>query len=166
MDRFTRKLQKKHIWLMGTTLDILEHSLAGVSQNVAQTATDGPDGWSIVEVVCHLRDFDEFFYGRAVMMLEQDHPALPAYDQDALAIERDYAHQNLGEALAALRQSRERFIQFFRDLTDEQWERNAIHPEHGEWTMTDAVMQVGLHTVDHIEQVTRILCERETQEAG
>jgi len=48
-------------------------------------------------------------------------------------------------------------IAFFASLTPEQWARDGVHPEREGFTMTDAVMQVGLHDLDHLEQITRIL---------
>ncbi len=151
------QVRKRHIWLMKTTCDILENVLQDVTQEQATTLRDGPDGWTVVEVVCHLRDFDGFFHHRAIMMLEQDHPTLPGYDHEALAIERNYNSEQLSEALAALKSSRQRFIDLFKSLSAEQWERTGIHPEREYFNMTEAVMQVGLHDVTHIEQITRIL---------
>jgi hypothetical protein len=149
--------RKRHIWLMKTTCKILDNVLQEVTQEQATTLRDGPDGWSVVEVVCHLRDFDGFFHHRAIMMLEQDQPTLPGYDHEALAVEGNYNSEQLTEALAALKSSRQRFIDFFKSLTEEQWERTAIHPEREYFNMTEAVIQVGLHDVTHIEQITRIL---------
>ena len=158
-------VRKSHIHLMKKTCDILGHILHDVSQSAATTYRDcsdpdGREGWTVVEVVCHLRDFDGFFYHRAQMMLAQDTPALPAYDHEALAIEGNYNAQSLVEAYNALRESRQKFVAFFADLSDEQWERAGIHPETGHFTMTNAVMQVGLHDTSHIEQITRILREK------
>ncbi len=155
-------VRKRHIALMRTTVAILGNVLEPVTQERATTlrdANDGAKGWTVLEVVCHLRDFDGFFYDRTVMMLEQEHPQLPSYDHEALAIERNYNGQQLRDAYEDLRQSRQRFVAFFQALTDAQWERAGIHPERGHFTMTDAVMQVGLHDATHLEQITRILTQ-------
>ncbi len=153
-------VRKRHIFLMEKTLQILENVLKNVTQEEAMTLRDGENGWTILEVVCHLRDFDGFFRGRAEMMLMQDYPELPAYDHESLAIAMKYNEQDLREALAQLSESRERFIEFFNGLTDEQWEKAGIHPERGHFTMTDAVMQVTTHDANHLEQITRILIGR------
>ncbi len=153
-------LRQWHISLMKTTLDILGNVLAPVSQVVATTLLDdrdGPKGWTVVEVVCHLRDFDGFFQQRAQLMLEQASPQLPAVAQEALAVERDYISQDVHLAYDELIESRRQFIEFFTRLTPEQWERAGTHPTRGHFTMTNAVVQVSFHDAMHIEQITRIL---------
>ena len=154
-----QQVRERHIGAMRKSCDILAHILQGVTDEQARALRDGPDGWSIIEIVCHLRDFDEFFYSRAQMMQTQTQPQLPAYDHEALAIERGYQAEDLAEALAALKTSRARFIAFFADLTPEQWARDGVHPERDSFTMTDAAMQVGLHDLDHLEQITRVLAQ-------
>jgi hypothetical protein len=150
-------VQKRHIRLMRLTRDTLGHLLAGVSQEKATTLRDGPAGWTVLEVVCHLRDFDCFFLERALMMLKGDYPLLPAYDHERIAIDSGYNEQNLQQAYGDLRDSRERFAQFFEGLTEGQWAMAGVHPEAGHWTMLDSLMQVGLHDATHHEQITRIL---------
>ena len=153
-------IRQRHIRLMKTTLDILGNVLAPVSQAVATSLRDGhdgPKGWTVIEVVCHLRDFDSFFQHRAELMLKLENPTLPAYDHEALAVERNYSSQDVHQAYTVLVESRRQLVEFFEGLTPEQWARAGIHPERGHFTMTDAVMQVGIHDCGHIEQITRIL---------
>lgn len=151
------QVRQRQIAAMRLTGEILGHVLRTVSPEDARTLRDGADGWSLIEILCHLRDFDEIFHRRALMMLRQDHPQLPAYDHEAMAIERDYQAQSLEAAIAALSASRARFAQFFEDLTPEQWARGGLHPERDSFTMTDALMQVSAHDLDHLEQITRVL---------
>ncbi len=158
-------VRKRAIWQMETTCEILAHILKNISEAQAHDLHDGPEGWSIIEIVCHLRDFDIIFYDRAKMMLEQNHPQLPGFDHEAMAIERKYQSEELAYVFYDLKKSRARFVEFFKSLTDEQWERDGVHPERESFTMTDAVMQVGLHDITHIEQITRIL-EGEIPESG
>jgi len=155
-----QKISKRHIILMEKSCAALGNVLKNVSQAEATTLRDGPDGWTIVEIVCHLRDFDGFFHHRAQMMLDQDNPTLPAYDHEALAIERDYNSQNLHQVYTELQTSRQSFIEFFKGLDSAQWQRSGIHPEAGPFGMLDAAMQVGIHDVDHLEQITRVLLEK------
>ncbi|MFO7634858.1 MAG: DinB family protein [Caldilinea sp.] len=149
-----------HIRLMRHSLAILEFMLADVSQQVATTRrdpNDGDKGWTALEVVCHLRDFDRIFRSRARRMLAESEPRLEGYDHERMAVEFRYNDQNLRTALVELRASRVETADFFEALRDEQWQDSGVHPERGRFTMDDALMQVGLHDVLHIEQITRIL---------
>ncbi len=153
-------IRQRHIAFMQTSLEIIGNVLAPVSQVVATTLRDdrdGPKGWTVVEVVCHLRDFDGFFQQHAQMILDQENPQLPAYDHEALAVERQYINQDVHQVYEELVASRRRFVEFFKSLAGPQWERAGIHSERDHFTLTDAVMQVGLHDAIHIEQITRIL---------
>ena len=151
------QVRERHIGAMRLTGEVLSHILRCVSEEQAHDLRDGPAGWSIVEIACHLRDFDEIFRSRAKMMLGEDHPSLPAYDHEAMAVERAYQQEQLSSACGQLKASRQETITFFASLTPDQWERDGVHPERDSFTMTDAVMQVGLHDLDHLEQITRIL---------
>ena len=46
------------------TPETLAGLLDGVSQAQARSAKGGDEDWSVVEVVCHLRDTEEFFIKR------------------------------------------------------------------------------------------------------
>ncbi len=152
-----RQVRARQVIAMRLSLRALGHIVATLSDEHARALRDGDDGWSITEIVCHLRDFDEIFYQRAQMMLAEDHPQLPAYDHEAMAIERDYQAETLADAYGALQESRARFVDFFKSLSPEQWARGGIHPERDSFSMTDAAMQVPLHDLDHLEQITRVL---------
>ena len=136
---------------------VLQGLLVGVDQERAVAATDGPDGWSVVEVVCHVRDFDGVFQGRVEQMLAEEHPALAAYDHERIAVERDYRHDDLRRALAVLVEHRVGFLRLFAGLDAERWGRTGVHPELGTISVLDAATQVVLHDIDHTEQIARCL---------
>lgn len=153
------RVRVRHITLMSKTLDTLGNVLKTVTDEQATTLTDGPDGWTVLEVLCHLRDFDEIFFERARQMVEKNQPVFISYDQNALAVERKYKEQNITQVYVDLVKTRRAFIEFFQGLTDETWDRTALHPRDGLWTLTDSLMQIGHHDANHIEQITRILTQ-------
>lgn len=136
---------------------ILNGVLIGVDQALAQTATDGADGWSVLEVVCHLNDFEAIFLERIRMMIESDNPQFPAYDQVALADERRYADQDFVAVLTNLMSRRRSTIDYVSALDAEQWARPGIHAAHGAVTVMDTVVNMPLHDVIHIEQILKAL---------
>lgn len=157
--------RKRFVWLMKRSVDIVDNLLSAVSQEEASTYRDSGDGWTALEVVAHLRDFDTIFRKRAVMMRDQDTPQLPAFDHEAMATEQKYNQQDLRTVVQQLRASREQTVAFFMSLSDEQWARTGIHPEKGKFSMFDAAAQVGTHEIEHIEQITRILAEKRSPAA-
>lgn len=157
------RLRANYIRLMGDTAAILGYMLAAVDRTTATTLrdpNDGDNGWTATEVVCHLRDFDGFFQERVRRMLAETYPSLARYDHEALAVERKYNEQDVHQVYADLVASRTRFVELFRSLDEAQWQRNAIHPERGRFTMYDALLQVGQHDALHLEQISRILSQQ------
>ncbi|RMF78688.1 MAG: DinB family protein, partial [Chloroflexi bacterium] len=116
------KIRRSSIYLMNKTVRMLGNVLQNVSQEQAATLRDGDDGWTVLEVVCHLRDYSNIFYERAQMMLNDEYPDLPAYDHEALAVERAYNQQDLREVYADMNRQRKQIVRFFLKLTDAQWQ--------------------------------------------
>ena len=148
---------QKALRTLRKTSHILEHILAPLSQWEAQTLRDGPDGWSILFIACHLRDYEHIACQRVAMMLGQENPVLPAMDNPALVERNQYAQQQLEPVLATLHQRRQEIIQLLEALSVEQWERTGVHPQQGVGTVLDVAVNTGLHDVDHIEQICRCI---------
>ena len=152
-------LRRSHVRLMRYTLETIGNILATVTEEEAKLWRDGEDGWTVLEIVCHLKDFDEVFYQRAVRILTEDNPQLAPVDHEALAIERRYNEQSLPAVMAEFSRSRGAFREFFVGIAAEDWGRSGIHPERGQFSLGDALIQVGTHDVNHIEQMTRVIAQ-------
>ena len=94
--------RRKMCWMRTRTPDTLEGLLRGVTQQQAEAARGGDEGWSMVEVLCHLRDAEERTLERTVAIRDEYDPFLPRYDQDDLARDRAYKQADVREALAGL----------------------------------------------------------------
>jgi hypothetical protein len=148
--------------MMGDTVAVLGFILTGIDRTTATTLrdpNDGAKGWTVTEVVCHLRDFDSIFQERVRRIVAEEYPALRRYDHEALAVEGRYNEQDVHQVYAELAASRAHFAELFRSLDEAQWQRSAIHAERGRFTMYDALLQVGQHDALHLEQISRILSQ-------
>src|SRR5688500_1044315 len=81
--------------------EIFSAILVGRTDDDLRAARGGDENWSVVEVLCHLRDAEERALERTRAMLKEDRPRLPAYDQESWARERRYMAQDPRAALAA-----------------------------------------------------------------
>jgi uncharacterized damage-inducible protein DinB len=134
--------------------------LGEVTQEQAQQLTDGPDGWSILEIMCHVRDYQEIYIERVQQIVNEDNPTLQVYDaeaREALISERDYAHQNLKAVFDNYCDTRQRFIQILSDLEEDQWLRVGQHPMTGTIDVSVPVFHAIMHDCDHTEQIARTL---------
>ena len=136
---------------------ILDVLIGDLTQEQAVAATDGPNGWSVLEIVCHLADLEVIFFERARMLLENDHPRFPNVDQLALVQANDYAGQDIHEAFERYLARRRKFITFLEGLDDVGWAREGEHPQTGATTMLTLAINTALHDVNHIEQIASAL---------
>lgn len=148
---------QKAIRSLEKTPVILQTILKGVTQEEAVRATDGPEGWSVLYIVCHLQDCEEIFLERVRMSVEMDKPVLNYVSNDDLIQKNDYANQILEDVLAQLATLREQTLAYVRLLSDEQLARTGIHPMWGENTALDYIVNIALHDIDHTEQLIKTM---------
>ncbi len=126
-----------------TVFDALLHDC---TQEQAQAARGGDEGWSVVEIVCHLRDNEECVLERMGLMRDE-----------AWARERNYAADDLREALAAFVRLRASHIAELAALTPAEWERTGQHQERGRITISNQTLRVVCHDTIHAAQLARQL---------
>ncbi len=131
--------------------------LDGVSQAQARAAQGGDENWSVVEVLCHLRDAEEIALQRTQAMRDQENPAIAGYDQAALARERNYAEADFHAALAAFIAFRERHVAALSALDAAQWERAGQHQAMGQITIFSHAIHMAAHDAIHCAQIARQL---------
>ena len=134
----------------------LEAALEG-HEPATFSARPGPDAWSATEILCHLRDIEDFYMGRMQLMLVNDRPTLVVLDPDRWARERQYQRCDAMEALATFRSARAETLAFLDGLTPEQWERSANHPLLGVITVRRIVHSMAKHDRVHLAQLERAL---------
>ncbi len=144
-------LKKSHL--------VLGQTIAGVTQEQAQQLREEPDGWTILEIICHVRDHQEIYFDRVKRMVAEDTPTLATFDRIAMVTERNYAGQNLREVFDNFVQTRQAFIEFVSTLDDAQWDRGGQHPLTGDVTVKTPTLHTVLHDIDHAEQIGRILTD-------
>jgi len=136
---------------------LLQALLRDVDQARASQARDG-EGWNVVEVLCHLNDYEQIFSERIQSASGENPPSMAAYNPDEMAVEKRYAEQSLTATLEQLLERRRALVAFLKGLAPEEWEARAgIHPAIGKLTITEQVLIIPLHDVNHMEQMIRAL---------
>lgn len=141
-------------------VSIYKNVMQGLSEETMRTYRDGGTGWTVLEVLCHLRDFEELFLERAKMTMLEDNPALPFPDPDALADELNYNEDNPALVLSHWTALRKEHLVFLDKREEGDWERPAIHPTRGKFTLHDGLFLTVWHDSNHLEQIMRILSEK------
>lgn len=113
-------------------------------------ASDG--GWGVVEILPHLRDWEEIFLERARRIVNEDRPRLPGYDDELWAIERDYRGQDPWATLEHFRRLRQEHVEYLRALPPEAWSRVGVHGYYGEITLQWMENHVCDHDQEHLRQ--------------
>ncbi len=115
-----------------------------------------PGEWSIHEVVIHLGDSEIFGFERLRKTIAEDKPTLQVYDEDAWARNLSYQRQERHLAFALFSAQRRSTAALLRMLSEETWERTAMHPERGEISLYDIFMIYLEHGEIHLAQIEHI----------
>ncbi len=111
------------------------------------------DVWSPLEYGAHVRDVMRVFDERLALMLTQDAPRYPNWDQDRTAIDDDYAHQDPRVVADELVAAAGRVADRFDTVDGETWLRTGYRSDGAEFTV-ESFARYFLHDpVHHLHDV-------------
>jgi hypothetical protein len=145
---------------LARTADELAAALAGHGP-APLAQRPAPAAWAPVEVVCHLRDSEEWFFVRCQMILAMDEPPFPRNNPDRWALERQYLRHDAHAALAAFRRWRDDTRALFAGLSPDAWGRGGVHTDsRGRRTLGEFLSVMAWHDDNHLDQLQRALAGR------
>jgi DinB superfamily len=147
----------RHLETLAATPVALKEALRGVPKKQL-LFTPAPGKWSILEILCHMRDMErEAYLERYTRILAEPEPKLPDVNGDALAIERDYRGQKAADILRDWMRLRRESLRLLKKAKPEQWRRAGIHETMGRVTIDELVARHAVgNDVAHLAQIDAI----------
>ena len=113
-----------------------------------------PGKWSAVEYGCHVRDVFRLFDQRLELMLSQDDPLFPNWDQDATAVAERYAEQDPAVVAVAVSEAGQAIASRFAGVTGGQWLRTGRRSDGASFTVETFARYFIHDPVHHLYDVT------------
>ncbi len=119
-----------------------------------------PGGWTVRQVVHHVPDSHMNAYVRTKLALTENDPVIRPYDERSWAELPDTANTPIEVSLTVLESLHDRWVILLRGCETEAFARPLRHPEIGQLTLGQLILQYGWHGDHHVAHITR-LRERE-----
>ena len=113
-----------------------------------------PGTWSPLEYGCHVRDVFRRFDGRLVLMLTEDGPLFPNWDQDATAVADRYGEQDPAAVSADLVAAAGILADRFDGVSGDQWQRTGFRTDGAQFTVETFARYFIHDPVHHLHDVT------------
>ncbi len=111
-------------------------------------------GWTGRQVLHHLADVHMNFYFRFRLALTEQHPAIPAFNQNASAELADVEATPVTVSLSLLEALHVRWTVLLWHLTEEQWQKSFFHPVYQkDFTLEQALVQYAWHGRHHLAHI-------------
>jgi hypothetical protein len=113
-----------------------------------------PDKWSALEYGCHVRDALRIYDQRLRLMLTEDDPLFPNWDQDATAVADRYAEQEPATVAGELSEAARTMAGRFEGVTGSQWLRTGNRSDGAGFTVETFARYFVHDPVHHLYDVT------------
>jgi hypothetical protein len=117
-------------------------------------------GWTVRQVIHHLADSHINAYVRFRLALTEDHPTFKPYQQDRWVELSDARALPVESSLGLLAGLHARWVHLLRSLPGAAWARSGYHPEHGDMTLDDLLVEYGRHGTNHVGQILELRWKR------
>jgi hypothetical protein len=95
-------------------------------------------------------------YTRVKLALTEDEPTIRPYDEAAWAKLNDVRDTPIAVSLTLLEALHDRWVRILRALTDADFSRTLLHPEHGVMTLDSLVAMYAWHGRHHVAHITSL----------
>jgi hypothetical protein len=112
------------------------------------------DRWAPLEYACHVRDVCTLYHERLVLMLCEDDPLYPNWDQDVTAVEQRYGAQDPAVVARQLRDAAAGLADAFDGVRGEQWLRTGRRSDGARFSIAGFSRYLLHDLVHHLHDVT------------
>jgi hypothetical protein len=109
-----------------------------------------PGKWSVLEVVCHVADFDMVGADRIKRTIAMSEPLLPDGDENLFASRLAYHSRELEEELQVIGTIRAQVTRILRTLSEPDFSRIGHHSAAGPLTLAQYVERTTRHIPHHV----------------
>lgn len=153
-DRITKELLDAWILVLENFPKMLASEVSHLSDEQLDTAYR-PEGWTIRQVVHHCADSHMNSLTRLKLALTEEQPTIKPYREEKWAALEDSLIMPISSSLLILEGIHNRWTFLLNRMTEEQFTRVFIHPEHGKSICLDE--NIGLyawHCQHHLAHIT------------
>jgi hypothetical protein len=112
------------------------------------------DRWAPLEYACHVRDVYRLYDTRLHLILAEEDPLFPNWDQDVTAVEEEYMRQDPGHVAGELRVSATALAASFASVQGDQWSRRGRRSDGASFTVASFGRYMIHDPVHHLFDVT------------
>ncbi|MBA4198538.1 MAG: metal-dependent hydrolase [Chitinophaga sp.] len=124
--------EQRDKWLLDIKLlpQAIEYAVQNLDEHQLNTPyRDG--GWTVKQLVHHVADSHMNAYIRFKLGLTEDNPTIKPYEEKKWAALPDNDLVPINISITLLHALHQRWYATIKDLTEEDYKRNVVHPEHG-----------------------------------
>jgi hypothetical protein len=116
-----------------------------------------PGGWTVMQVIHHVADSHMNAYIRFKWALTEDCPIIKPYHEKQWAELPDVFDVPVNVSVTILHALHRRWVSLMRNMTDEDWKRALVHPEHNRrMELWQLLAMYAWHTRHHFEHIFRL----------
>lgn len=129
---------------------LLREATAGLTDR--QLRTPAPPGvWSVLQIVCHIADFEIVYADRIKRVLVEDRPTMFGGDPDQFAARLCYLERDIAEELAVIESIRTQVTRILRLASPEDFSREGIHSVDGPLSLATLLKRIAGHIPHHVK---------------
>lgn len=130
-------------------------AVAGLSDEQLDTPYR-PDGWTVRQTVHHIADSHANSIIRFKLALTEDSPlTIKPYYEERWA-ELGDSKLPVDVSLRMIEAIHTRWVALLESMSDEDFKREFIHPETGNWPLENALALYAWHSLHHTAHITRL----------
>ena len=156
-EHYAKLSREERLARIAVTPDELALAVKGRSDEALACRPDEKN-WAPTEVICHLRDNEEWFLTRLRQIMLVDEPRFLTTNPSREAEDRQYLRNDPRMALQTFARRREETLRFFRQLEPAHWDRVGIHVDsRGQRSIDEFLTVIAWHDDNHLDQLRRAL---------